>query len=108
MEFGTGSGYPPSSGGEGQINGSRMQQADRQQGGPAYHQGQHQLNQGLFVYFSQDCICRKIQIVYKNPCIRKKVHFIKYLQQWILPMELLRYLLDLLLLHQIRHLLRPI
>ena len=48
MEFGTGPGYPPPSGGEGQINGSRMQQTERQQqGGSAYHQGQHQLNQGL-------------------------------------------------------------
>ena len=49
MEFGTGSGYPPTSGGgEGQHNGSRMQQPDRQQqGGPVYHQGQHPLNSGL-------------------------------------------------------------
>lgn len=49
MEFGTGSGYPPTSGGEGQLNGSRMQQSDRQQqqGGSIYHQGQHQLSPGL-------------------------------------------------------------
>ena len=52
MEFGAGSGYPPTSGGEGQLNGSRMQQTDRQQqGGAHYHQTQHQLNQGLYESF---------------------------------------------------------
>ena len=50
MEFGTGSGFPPTSGGgEGQLNVSRMQQPDRQQqGGSIYHQGQHQLSPGKF------------------------------------------------------------
>ena len=53
MEFGTGSGFPPTSGGgEGQLNVSRMQQPDRQQqGGSIYHQGQHQLSPGKFHQF---------------------------------------------------------
>ena len=52
MEFGSGSGYPPTSGGEGQINGPRMQQTDRQQqGGSHYHQGQHPMSQGRQLIF---------------------------------------------------------
>ena len=47
MDFGTGSGYPPTSGDEGKISGGRGQQADRQpQVGPVYHQTQQQVNKG--------------------------------------------------------------
>ena len=47
MEYGSGSGYPATSGGDNQNNGSRMQQADRQQqSGLAYHHVPHQINQG--------------------------------------------------------------
>ena len=47
MDFGTGSGYPQSPGGEGQINGTRPPQTDRQpQNANIYHQGQQQLNAG--------------------------------------------------------------
>ena len=47
MEYGSGSGYPATSGGDNQNNGSRMQQTDRQQqSGLAYHHVPHQINQG--------------------------------------------------------------
>ena len=47
MEYGSGSGYPATSGGDNQNNGSRMQQTDRQQqSGLAYHHVPHQMNQG--------------------------------------------------------------
>ena len=65
MEYGSGSGYPATSGGDNQNNGSRMQQADRQQqSGLAYHHVPHQINQG------KNCLkVPRICQLYKEPLL---------------------------------------